>query len=167
MFCPLDQAVSSPQWRLTYLDPSKSGDNKYLDAMTQRESGPLLHWFIMPRSHETQCFCNLVCARCLTTNIDIVRTRVWESTDVDGVPVTTIAINARFMIHNLQEVQGLEHKTVQLREARWRHPQRLHCNLQAWLNHWAQGHRTGTTVKSNTKSKRESYFTVIHSGIYV
>lgn len=48
-------------------------------------------------------------AHCLAANIDIVRTRVRGSTDVDGFPVTNIAINVWFMIHHLQEVQGLEH----------------------------------------------------------
>lgn len=53
-------------------------------------------------------------AHWLTANINIVRTRVRGSTDVDTIPVANIAINAGFMIHHLREVQGLEHKTAQL-----------------------------------------------------
>lgn len=68
----------------------------------------------MARFHQMQCFRNYGGRPCLTTNTDIVRTRVGGSTDVDGIPVTYIAINAWFMIHHLQEVQGLEHKTIQL-----------------------------------------------------
>lgn len=55
-------------------------------------------------------------AHWLTPDIDIARTRVRESTAVDGIPVTNIAIKAWFMVHHRREVQGLGHKTVQLWE---------------------------------------------------
>lgn len=53
-------------------------------------------------------------AHWLTPDIDIARTRVRESTAVDGIPVTNIAIKAWVMVHHRREVQGLGHKTVQL-----------------------------------------------------
>lgn len=64
------------------------------------------------------------------------------------------------MIHHLRQVQGLEHKTVQVYEVQ-RLTQRLYCNLQAWLNCWAQGHKTDTTVNSNIKNNQGYYSRVI------
>lgn len=91
----LKQAFLSLQLHLSYLDKSTlTNIDSYLIAMQQRKSGSHclcstgLWW---------QCFIKYFIsvtkvAHWLTTNIDIVRTRVWESTDVDGIPVANIAI---------------------------------------------------------------------------
>lgn len=98
-------------WQLPYCYAIK----KKTKQNKKRHSLSVLRWVMMARFQKHNVSSTKVAHR-LTPDIDTARTHVRESTAADSIPVTNIAIKAWFMVHHRREVQGLEHKTVQLWE---------------------------------------------------